>query len=122
MTAIQQLFAVITVLFIFGTIIYLVKRGKLREEYSWMWFFTGVLLLVIVLRYDLLLFISKMIGSNTATTTLFIFGIVFLILLSLHFAIKISLLTYEVKNLAQKISFLEAENEQQFPSSTERSC
>jgi len=42
-------------------------------------------------------------------------GAEFLLMLSLHFAIKISLLTYEVKNLAQKISFLEAENEQGKP-------
>jgi hypothetical protein len=46
------------------------------------------------------------------TTTLFIFGILFLVLISLHFAIKISLLSDEVKNLAQKISLIEAQIDQ----------
>jgi hypothetical protein len=112
MTTLQKIFGVLTVLFLFYVIIYLVKKGKLREEYSWMWLFTGFILLVVVLWYDILLFLTDLIGAVLPTTTLFIFGIVFLILLSLHFAIKISLLTHEVKNLAQKVSFLEAESEQ----------
>jgi hypothetical protein len=115
MTFLQKIFSVLTVLALFWVIIQLVKKGKLREEYSWLWILTGLILIVVVLWYDLLLFLSKLIGAVNPTTTLFIFGIVFLILLSLHFAIKISLLTYEVKNLAQKISFIEAENEQGKP-------
>ncbi|RJP80145.1 MAG: DUF2304 domain-containing protein [Desulfobacteraceae bacterium] len=115
MTLLQKLFGILTVLTIFWIIIQLVKKGKLREEYSWLWLLTGLILIIVVLWYDLLLIISKLIGAVYPTTTLFIFGIVFLILLSLHFAIKISHLTYEVKNLAQKISFLEAENEQGDP-------
>jgi len=117
MTFLQKIFGIITVIVIFWVIIQLVKKGKLREEYSWLWILTGLILLVIVLWYDLLLFITKLIGAVLPTTTLFIFGIVFLLLLSLHFAIKISLLTHEVKNLAQKISFLEAEIEQGKPDS-----
>lgn len=111
----QKVFGIVTALFIFYIIILLVKKGKLREEYSWMWLFTGFILLIVVLWYDLLLFLTDLIGAVLPTTTLFIFGIVFLILLSLHFAIKISLLTHEVKNLAQKVSLLEAEYEQDLP-------
>jgi len=115
MTTLQKIFAVVTALLLFYVIIYLVKKGRLREEYSWMWLFTGFILLVVVLWYDILLYITNLIGAVLPTTTLFIFGIVFLILISLHFAIKISLLTHEVKNLAQKLSLLEAESEQQTP-------
>jgi len=39
-------------------------------------------------------------------------GFLFLIFLSLHYSIRISQLTYQVKTLAQKISFLEAERDQ----------
>lgn len=113
MTATQKIFGIITSICIFTIIIYLVKKGKLREEYSWLWLLTGVVMLVLVLWYDILLFVTHLIGAVLPTTTLFIFSIVFLILLSLHFAIKISILTDEVKNLAQKVSLLEAENNQQ---------
>ena len=110
MTLQQKIFAILTSLLIWVTIIYLVKKGKLREEYSWLWLLTGFVLIVVVLWYDLLLFVTRMIGAVTPTTTLFIFGIVFLISLSLHFAIKISMLSLQVKDLAQKVSILEAEN------------
>jgi len=111
MTFQQKIFAAIICLLIWITILYLVKKGKLREEYSWLWLLTGFFLLVVVLWYDLLLLLTKLIGAVLPTTTLFIFGIVFLILVSLHFAIKLSLLSNQLKNLAQKVSILEAQND-----------
>ena len=107
----QKIFAIITVVCILIVIIYLVKKRKLREEYSWLWLLTGFVILVLVLWYDLLLYITDLIGAVTATTTLFIFGIIFLILIALHFAIKISSLSDQVKNLAQQVSLLEAEKQ-----------
>jgi hypothetical protein len=111
----QKIFAVLTSLAIFVAIIYLVKKGKLKEEYSWLWLLTGAVLLVLVLWYDLLLFITEIIGAVAATTTIFIFGIIFLVLIALHFAIRVSSLSDQVKNLAQKISILEAERSQPPP-------
>ena len=107
----QKIFAIIASLSIFVVIVYLVKKGKLKEEYSWLWLLTGAVILLLVVWYDLLLLLTDLIGAVTATTTLFIFGIVFLMLITLHFAIKISTLTDQVKNLAQKISLLEAEKD-----------
>jgi len=111
MTAIQKTFAVLTSLIILVLITYLVKKGKLREEFSWLWLLTGLLLLILVVWYDLLLLLTKLIGAVVPTTTLFLFGIVFLILVSLHSAIKISMLSSQVKNLAQQLSILKAEND-----------
>ena len=104
----QKLFAIISSLSILITIIYLVKKGKLREEYSWLWLLTGFVILLLVLWYDLLMMLTNLIGAVVPTTTLFIFGIIFLMLIALHSAIKISLLNDQIKNLAQKISLLEA--------------
>lgn len=104
----QKMFAIITSLAILITIIYLVKKGKLREEYSWLWLLTGIVILLLVLWYDLLMMLTKLIGAVVPTTTLFIFGIIFLMLIALHSAIKISLLNDQIKNLAQKVSLLEA--------------
>ena len=111
MTLQQKIFAIITVACILIVIIYLVKKRKLREEYSWLWLLTGFVMLVLVLWYDLLLYITDLIGAATVTTTLFIFGIIFLMLIALHFAIKISSLSDQVKNLAQQVSLLEAEKQ-----------
>jgi hypothetical protein len=107
----QKIFAIIASLAIYVVIIYLVKKGKLREEYSWLWLLTGAVIILLVIWYDLLLFLTNLIGAVTPTTTIFIFGIVFLMFISLHFAIKISSLSDQVKNLAQKLSLHEAEKE-----------
>ncbi len=104
----QKMFAIISSLSILITIIYLVKKGKLREEYSWLWLLTGFVILLLVLWYDLLMMLTNLIGAVVPTTTLFIFGIIFLMLIALHSAIKISLLNDQIKNLAQKVSLLEA--------------
>lgn len=109
MTPQQKYFAIISAACIFVVIIYLVKKRKLREEYSWLWLLTGVVMLLLVLWYDLLIFITELIGAVAPTTTLFIFGIIFLMIIALHFAIKISRLSEEVKNLAQQVSLLDAE-------------
>jgi len=107
----QKIFAIIASLALYVVIIYLVKKGKLREEYSWLWLLTGAVIILLVIWYDLLLFLTNLIGAVSATTTIFIFGIVFLMFISLHFAIKISSLSDQVKNLAQKLSLHEAEKE-----------
>ncbi|MEE8481459.1 MAG: DUF2304 domain-containing protein [Desulfobacterales bacterium] len=104
----QKMFAIISSLSLLITIIYLVKKGKLREEYSWLWLLTGFVILLLVLWYDLLMMLTKLIGAIVPTTTLFIFGIIFLMLIALHSAVKISLLNDQIKNLAQKVSLLEA--------------
>jgi len=63
---------------------------------------------VLVLWYDSLLLLTHLIGAVLPTTTLFIFAILFLICLALDFAIKISRLTDQVKNLTQKVSLMES--------------
>jgi hypothetical protein len=105
----QKVFAILVSILIFVIIITLVKNKKLKEEYSWLWLLTGFFIIVLVLWYDLLLMLTHLIGAVLPTTTLFIFAILFLISLALNFAIKISALTDQVKNLSQKVSLMEAE-------------
>jgi hypothetical protein len=112
MTFHQKIFAIFVSLTIFVVIISLVKNRKLREEYSWLWLLTGFAIFVLALWYDLLVKLTALIGAVAPTTTLFIFSIIFLVLISLQFAIKISQLSDQVKNLAQKISMLEAKIDQ----------
>jgi len=105
----QKIFAILASILIFVVIITLVKNKKLKEEYSWLWLLTGTAILLLVLWYDILLMLTHLIGAVLPTTTLFIFAILFLICLALDFAIKISRLTDQVKNLTQKVSLMEAE-------------
>lgn len=109
MTVHQKVFALIISFTIFVAIISLVRNRKLREEFSWLWLLTGVVVFVLAVWYDLLVKLTALIGAVMPTTTLFIFSIIFLVFISLHLAIKVSQLSDQVKNLAQKVSLLEAQ-------------
>ena len=90
-------------------IIELVRRRKLKEEYSFLWLITGFVLLILTLRFDLLTRITQALGVISSLNTLFFFGLIFVILLCLHYSLKVSQLTVEMKIMAQKIALLEAE-------------
>jgi hypothetical protein len=102
----QMVFAVLISIMIFITIIELVRRKKLREEYSWFWLLTGMGLFILAVRYDLLVAITKFIGAGFPTSTIFFFGIIFLIVLNLYFSIVLSSFRNQIKNLSQEVALL----------------
>lgn len=110
MTFHQKMFAIIATLLLFSFIIYLIKNKRLKEEYSVLWFSTGLILIIIVIWYTPLVYLTNLIGAVLPTTTLFIFSIIFLMAISLHFALKISYLTDQVKDLAQEISIIKSQH------------
>ena len=85
-------------------IVELVRRRKLKEEYSWLWIVAGVVIIVVGLNYGLLLRITHLIGAAWTSATLFFFGMFFLLALCLQFSVKISRLEDRVKNLAQQLA------------------
>ncbi len=112
----QKVFALFMAVIILVTIFELVRKRKLREEYSWLWIITGVSILLVVWRYDLLVRFTHFIGAFWPTTTLFLLGLIFLMLINLHYSVKISGLTNQVKNLSQEITLIKGElSEQSLP-------
>ena len=102
----QKIFAIVASILIMALVVELVRRRKLREEYSWLWLMTGALIILLVIWYDFLVFITHLIGAIAPTTTLFIFGLLFLMVVSLHYSIQISKLSSQVKELAQELTLL----------------
>ena len=90
-------------------IIELVRRRKLREEYSWLWLMTGAMILLLALWFDLLKWVTHLVGAVTPASTIFLFAFLFLIFISLHFSVVISKLTSQNKELAQRHALLEFE-------------
>ncbi|MDI9558893.1 MAG: DUF2304 domain-containing protein [Syntrophorhabdus sp.] len=89
----------------------LVRRRKLREEYSQLWFATWFGILILMVWFDLLKWISHFIGAVSNVSTLFLFAFMFLILISLHFSVVISKLTNRLKDLSQQYAILRNELE-----------
>jgi hypothetical protein len=107
----QQIFALIVCLAVFVFTIDMVRQRRLREEYSVLWLATSLVMFVLVIKYDWLEALTYFIGAGLPTTTLFIGSIIFLMLISVQFSIKISRLTNQVKDLAQDNALLRGEVE-----------
>ena len=105
----QKIFAISTSIALFIVIIDLVRRRRLREEFSWLWLLTGAIVIILAAWYDLLRFITGIIGAAVPTTTLFLLSVIFLMVISLYYATKISYLHDRVKDLAQHVAILQSE-------------
>jgi len=111
MTPHQKVFAIIISVALLLFVLELVRKRKIKEEYSWFWLLIGLVIFILVIWYDLLLFITRLIGSETPMTTLFLFGFLFLLFVNIHYSVKISLFAEQIKKMAQKIGIFSKEIE-----------
>jgi hypothetical protein len=84
----------------------MVRRRRLREDYSLLWLATAIVLVVLALWRDSLNAIARLFGIAYPPTALFVIGIGFLLLILLQFSIVITKLARENKQSAQHIALL----------------
>jgi len=116
----QKILAILLSVGLVILIFELVRRKKLREEYSWLWMLTGVVIFVLVIWHDLLLFVTRLLGIALPASTIFLFGVFFLILINLYFSVKISTLSTQIKELTQRQAILESFREKSSQNKTKR--
>ena len=112
MTPNQKVFALIVCVLVFAITFNMVRKRSLREEYSVLWLTTSLLMFVLVLKYDWLVDLTDLVGAALPTTTLFIGGLVFLVLIAVQFSIKLSTFSDQLKNLTQENALLRSDLEQ----------
>jgi hypothetical protein len=105
----STLTAVIVAVLVMALILDLVRRRRLREEYSVLWLITGCAMVLIAIWYDPLVYLTNLIGLTNPNVTLFFFGLIFLVTLNIYYSVKISALTEQVKTLAQRLALHEEE-------------
>lgn len=89
-------------------IVDLVRRRRLKEEYSVLWVAVALLFLVLAAWGGLLHGLTHAIGAITESSTLYFFGLLFVVFLLLHFSIRVSLLERRLTALVQEIALLAA--------------
>ena len=89
-------------------ILEMVRRRKLREEYSILWLFGSAAILVLSLKKDWLDSLANAVGIAYAPSFLFLVGILFILLILIHFSIAISKLHQMNKKMAQEIALMKA--------------
>ncbi len=86
---------------LFVCILELIRRGRLREEYTWVWVTAGVAMVLLAIAPGLLRWVADLIGAYTAASAAYFLALVFLLAINLHHAVVISTLSTQLKNLAQ---------------------
>jgi NO-binding membrane sensor protein with MHYT domain len=99
---------VISLCFLFA-VLDLVRRGRLREEYTPIWVAVALGIMGLSVWFDVVRVIARLIGAWTPSSTLYFFGVLFLLVLCLNYAVRLSGLSTQVKLLAQEVSILRAE-------------
>jgi Na+/alanine symporter len=97
----------------------LVRRRRLRVEYASLWIASGLGLFVVILRYDVLIWLTDVSGAVLPTSTVFFLATLFLGLLAVHYSIQLTTLGREVKELAQELALLRAELQESRPTERE---
>ncbi len=104
-----QIISILICIFLVAYVFELVRRKHLSEEYSMGWLITGTTMLVLSVSEDVLEWVSGLVGATLFTSTLFFFGLLFLMVICLHFSIRISALTNQVRILTQSMGILDLE-------------
>ena len=94
---------------LFATVFEAVRRRRLREDLTPIWLTAAFGILALGVSFDLLVWLTRVIGAWTPSSTVFFFGLLFLTAISLNYAIRLSDLSNQVKTLAQEIAILKAE-------------
>lgn len=89
----------------------LVRRRKLREEFSILWLGVGVGVAVLASSYKLQIWLTQLIGAVSSSTTVFLFAFLFFALMNLHLSVRMSRMADQIKALSQNIAILDAERE-----------
>ena len=90
----------------------LVRRRRLKEEYSVLWIATALVLLVLSVWFSALERLTKLIGGVAPTSTLFFFGLLFVVVLLLHFSVRISAMERRFTAMIQEVGLLSLETEE----------
>ena len=94
-------------------ILEMVRRRRLQEEYSILWLVGSVVILVLSLKRAWLEWIARAAGIAYPPSFLFLVGILFILLILIHFSITISRLYQMNKKMAQELALLKSSMERE---------
>ncbi len=102
-------------LLLVSVVLWLVYRRGLREEHTPIWMGVALALVLVSVRLDWLYVLTRAIGAWTPSSLIFFLGEVFLVVICLNYAVRLSRTGVEIKNLAQEIALRRARLERLDP-------
>jgi hypothetical protein len=105
-TVLQFLF-IFGLVFLFGLVIFLLRKNALSLRYTLLWLFSIFVMLVVSIFPGILVFISEIFGFQVASNALFALILGFLLIILLSLTSIASRQNDKIKTLAQVIAILE---------------
>jgi hypothetical protein len=109
MTIQQRLLFGLAAVVLLILVLELVRRRRLREEYTVFWLLTCAVLVVLALWKGGLAFVAQLLGTTLPLSALFGAGFFLVFLIMLHFSTVASDLWHQNKHMAKEIALLEEE-------------
>lgn len=107
-----QLIAAFVAVLLGLAVLELVRRRKLSEEFSLLWVVASLGAVLLAFWTGLLTAITRALGALYETSTIFFFGILFVLVVLVYYAVKLTALTQEVRRLAQEAALLRLQLEE----------
>lgn len=104
-----QFFSITSSLFLFAFILRLVKRKRLKEEYSLLWLGFGLVFIALAFYKPLLDLVAGVLGIIYAPAALLLILITSIFFILIQFSVVISKLAEGNKNLIQEVGILKTE-------------
>ena len=101
-----QILAIVASILLVGVIVELIRRGRLREEYSLIWFLAAIVFVYFSIWRGHMDALATRLGIAYGPALLILVTLFFGSALLIHFSIVISRLTGENKRLAQDMAIL----------------
>jgi hypothetical protein len=103
-----EFWAILGCSLLYGVIIELVRRNRLKERYSFLWFVTSTVLLVFILKRQWLDTLARTLGVYYPPTALFLLLVFFMMMILIHFSTVVSRLLNDKQSLVQELGVLDA--------------
>lgn len=101
-----QIFAVIGSVVLLALIINFIRLGILKEKYSVLWIACSVAILILSVKKGILDYLAISLGVAYPPSLLFLVAFMFVLLISLHFSVVISIFHEKNKILSQEVTLL----------------
>jgi hypothetical protein len=108
-------FAILLTLAFLCIVLVLIRRRKLHETYSLLWFAMALGLFVVALWSQLLIWIRDLIGAASANSVIFTLGFLFVIIFLLHLTVRMSQMRDQIRELTQHQALLSQQKSQLSP-------
>jgi len=109
LTPFQRLVASAISFLVMVAIVDLVRRRRLREEYSVMWLGAGLVMLLTAATGSPVAWLAKLLRIEHPAYSLFLLAMLLGLVLAVHFTVVLSKLTAQAWRLTQEIALLKSE-------------